>query len=218
MSLLTFENVSFDDEGKTIIKDISFSVEKGDFISIVGPSGGGKSTLLKLASFLLSPTQGTILLDGRDYETIDPIALRKEVSYCFQTPHLFGETVKDNIQFPYTVRNQSMDKKRVKELFALFQMDLDYLDRDVMKLSGGEKQRIALIRQLLFEPKVLLLDEVTSALDRVNKEIVENVIASLHDKGITILWITHDSEQSRKQANKMMTIVEGRLESMEEIK
>ncbi len=218
MSLLTFENVSFDDEGKSIIKDISFSVEKGDFISIVGPSGGGKSTLLKLASFLLSPTQGNIFLEEKNYQDIDPIALRKDVSYCFQTPHLFGETVKENIEFPYTVRNQSVDKEHVKELFKLFQMDLSYLDRDVMKLSGGEKQRIALIRQLLFEPKVLLLDEVTSALDQLNKEIVENVIASLHEKGITILWITHDSEQSRKQANKMMTIVEGKLESLEVIK
>lgn len=97
-------------------------------------------------------------------------------------------------------------------------MDLAYLEQDVKKLSGGEKQRIALIRQLLFMPQILLLDEVTSALDAQNKVLVEEVIKTLHDQGITILWITHDEAQSRKYANKILTLVSGQLESMEVIK
>ncbi|VTS16766.1 ABC transporter ATP-binding protein [Streptococcus pseudoporcinus] len=218
MAILEFKDVSFSSDGKDILKKLSFTIDEGDYVSIVGPSGSGKSTLLKLASYLQSPTSGAIIFDGKSLEDYNPIELRQAISYCFQTPHLFGDKVKDNIQFPYDIRHLSLDQTRVKELFELFKMDLSYLEQDVKKLSGGEKQRIALIRQLLFEPRLLLLDEVTSALDSVNKEIVENVIARLHNKGITILWITHDSSQSKKYANKRLTIVSGELESMEEIK
>ncbi|WP_149864802.1 ABC transporter ATP-binding protein, partial [Listeria monocytogenes] len=109
----------------------------------------------------------------------------------------------------YHIRHEKVDYRRVDDLFQRFEMDQSYLKQDVKKLSGGEKQRIALIRQLLFEPKVLLLDEVTSALDNHNKAIVEKVIKSLHDKGITILWITHDEEQSRRFANKVLKVVNG---------
>ncbi|MGT2932927.1 ABC transporter ATP-binding protein [Streptococcus catagoni] len=217
MSILSFKKVSFRVADKEIIKDLTFQVEQGDFISIIGPSGGGKSTILKLASFLISPSQGEISYLDKDLKQLDPVELRKTISYCFQMPQLFGKRVQENIDFPYSIRNEKYDHNRVEELFKLFKMDTALLDYDVKKLSGGEKQRIALIRQLLFEPKILLLDEVTSALDVKNKEIVEDVIKALHDKGITILWITHDRSQSHKFANKVMTIVDGQLESMEEI-
>ncbi|EGE53844.1 ABC transporter ATP-binding protein [Streptococcus parauberis] len=218
MSIIIFNDVQFDADNKTILNKINFTIEEGDFLSIVGPSGSGKSTLLKLVSGLISPTSGEILFNGKDIAKQDPIATRKELSYCFQTPYLFGATVKDNLEFPYDIRHEEFNQGRVDELFTLFQMDSSYLNQDVKKLSGGEKQRISLIRQLLFEPKVLLLDEVTSALDSVNKEIVEGVIQALHQKGMTILWITHDAEQSKKYANKLMTIVNGQIESLEVIK
>lgn len=218
MSLLEFDHVHFSSDEKDIIKDVTFTVEKGDFVSIIGPSGGGKSTLLKLASHLLSPSKGKILFEGNDIAKSDPIKLRQAISYCFQTPYLFGKVVKDDIAYPFSIRHQDYDDKRVKELFELFKMDLGYLEQDVKKLSGGEKQRIALIRQLLFTPQVLLLDEVTSALDAQNKVLVEDVIKTLHEQGITILWITHDETQSRKYANKIITLVSGQLESLEVIK
>lgn len=218
MSLMTFNNVWYSSDDKDIIKNLSFDLEKGDFMSIVGPSGGGKSTLLKLANSLISPSKGDIFFKGDSLEKLDPISLRQKVSYVFQTPHLFGETVEDNIAFPYNIRQLPVDKERVNVLFDLFQMDKDYLKQDVKKLSGGEKQRIALIRQLLFEPEILLLDEVTSALDQKNKEIVETVIQDCHQKGVTIMWVTHDMEQSQKYANRLMTIVAGQLESLEVLK
>ena len=218
MSLMTFNNVWYSSDDKDIIKNLSFDLEKGDFMSIVGPSGGGKSTLLKLANSLISPSKGDIFFKGDSLEKLDPISLRQKVSYAFQTPHLFGETVEDNIAFPYSIRQLPVDKERVNVLFDLFQMDKAYLKQDVKKLSGGEKQRIALIRQLLFEPQILLLDEVTSALDQKNKEIVETVIQDCHQKGVTIMWVTHDMEQSQKYANRLMTIVAGQLESLEVLK
>ena len=110
-----------------------------------------------------------------------------------------------------------IDLTRINSLFAMFHMSEDYLQRDVQNLSGGEKQRIALIRSLIFKPKVLLLDEITSALDPDNTLIVEKVIKSLSQEGITILWVTHDPDQIEKYANKILTIDSGKIRSFEEV-
>lgn len=218
MSLLRFENVSYIKDDNTILKNISVNVEKEDFISIVGPSGSGKSTFLKLCSCLISPTEGNIIYKDKSYMEYDPIKWRKYIAYCFQTPYLFGQTVMDNLKFPYSIRNSKFDLTRAEELFVEFKFSRDYLTREVKNLSGGEKQRIALIRTLLFEPDILLLDEVTSALDVDNTLIVENVIQSLNESGVTILWVTHNPKQSKKYANKLLTIENGGVKSLEVLK
>lgn len=215
MTLLEFENVSFINDSKTILKDINFSVNSGDYVSVVGPSGSGKSTFLKLLCHLISPTEGTIAYKNKSIMDYNPMELRKNVAYCFQTPYIFGKTVMDNISFPYSIRDIKVDTKKVEELFTLFNLGKEYLDKDVKNLSGGEKQRIALIRTLLFNPEVLLLDEVTSALDVYNTSIVENVVKALNEKGTTVLWVTHNPEQSRKYANKLLTIEAGEIKSLE---
>jgi putative ABC transport system ATP-binding protein len=218
MSLLDFQNVSFENDGKTIIKNISISIESRDFISIVGPSGSGKSTFLKLCSHLIRPTGGNIIYNGKNVSEYNPTELRKSIVYCFQTPHLFGDNVMENIIFPFTIRNAKLDRKRVNELFSMFNLNIDFLNENVKNLSGGETQRIALIRSLLFRPDILLLDEITSALDTDNTEIVENIIKSLNIEGITILWITHNLEQSRKYANKLLSIEAGEIKALEVLK
>lgn len=218
MALLEFQNTFFISENKTILKDITVSINQGDYISIVGPSGSGKSTFLKLCCHLISPTEGKILYKGKSILEHNPMELRKNISYCFQTPYLFGETVMDNIFFPFTLRNMKIDLKRVEELLILFNLDKEYLKKDVKKLSGGEKQRIALIRTLLFKPEILLLDEVTSALDIDNTLIVENVMKSLNQNGSTIIWVTHNPEQSKRNAYKLLTIEAGEIKSLEVLK
>ncbi|WP_077612480.1 ABC transporter ATP-binding protein [Clostridium sp. Marseille-P2415] len=217
MSLLEFQNVSFANDGQIILKNTSMNIESGDFISIIGPSGSGKSTFLKICSHLLSPSNGNIIYRGKNVTEYSPPELRKSIGYCFQTPYLFGDTVLENINFPFFIRNLKPDQKKVNDLFSMFYMTTDYLNKDVKNLSGGEKQRIALIRSLLFKPEILLLDEITSALDVDNTKIVENVIAALNKEGTTILWITHDLEQSRKYANKLLTIEAGEIKSLEVI-
>lgn len=218
MPILEFQNVTFASEDKAILKNISVSIEPGDFISLVGPSGSGKSTFLKLCSHLISPTSGDIFFKNKNMLQYNPTELRKSIAYCFQTPHLFGDRVLENIKFPFAVRNEKYNHKRVEKLFSLFGMSTDYLNRKVQNLSGGEKQRIALIRSLIFKPEILLLDEVTSALDEKNTQIVEKVIASLNKEGITLLWITHNPRQAIKYANKVLTIEAGEIKSFEVIK
>jgi len=215
VSLLELENVNFENDGKTILKNISLKIEPGDFISIVGPSGSGKSTFLKLCSQLISPTNGTITYHGKDFTQYNPTELRRTIAYCFQTPYLFGDTVMDNIKFPFAIRNITFNQNRVDELFSLFHMPTDFLNKDVANLSGGEKQRIAFIRSLLFKPEIMLLDEITSALDADNTKIVEIVIDTLNKEGVTVLFVTHDFEQSRKYANRLLTIASGEIKSLE---
>lgn len=215
MALFEFKNVSYSSDNKMILNNISVSFEKGDYISIVGPSGSGKSTFLKLCSYLISPTAGNIFYNNKDINEYNPVEYRKRVSYCFQTPYLFGNTVYDNILFPYTIRNKHVDMENVKKLLSTFKLDEGCLNEKVINLSGGEKQRIALIRSLLFKPDILLLDEVTSALDVDNTAIVEDVIKLLNDEGLTILLVTHNPEQSKKHANKLLTIEGGKLISEE---
>lgn len=218
MSLLEFKNVFFTGNNKNILNNFTISINSGDYISIVGPSGSGKSTFLKLCCHLISPTEGEIKYKNKSIIEQNPTDLRKEIAYCFQTPILFGETVMDNISFPYLIRNIKVDLKRAEELFLLFNLDKDYVKKETKNLSGGEKQRIALIRTLLFEPEILLLDEITSALDVENTSIVENVIKSLNENGTTILWVTHNPEQSRRNAHKLLTIESGEIKSLEVIK
>ena len=218
MTQIKFQNVFYRDGEHTILSNLSVDIEKGDYISVMGPSGSGKSTFLKLCCHLISPTEGKILFNDNDVMQQDPIELRKKICYCFQTPVLFGETVEDNISFAYSIRKQAIDRERIASLFSKFHMNPDYMKHDVKTLSGGEKQRIALIRTLLFKPDVLLLDEVTSALDADNTLIVENAIETMNREGITVLWVTHNPEQGKKYADKLLTIEGGKITSLEALK
>lgn len=194
-----------------ILKDISFEVNKGEHWTITGPSGGGKSTLLKIVSSLLSPTQGTVYLEDKDMMTLDAVSYRRQVSYCFQQPSLFGDTVKDNLAFPFILRNEIYDEAKVAELLQAVALSEDYLDKEIQSISGGEKQRVALIRNLIFPPKVLLLDEVTTGLDETSKEIVWQLIQRVNQEGITILQVTHDKEEIAA-AKQILSIKEGRVD------
>ncbi len=218
LSLLEFQNVSFYDDGRAILNNISVRIENGDFISIIGPSGSGKSTFLKLCSHLISPSHGTILFCGKNINDCPPTELRKEIAYCFQAAYLFGQTVKENIYFPFSIRSEVPDPDKISELFSMFHMSEEFLDKEVKNLSGGEKQRLALIRSLVYRPQILLLDEATSALDNENAKIVENVIASLNKDGITVLWVTHSIEQAKRHANKVLNIEAGSIKSLEALK
>ena len=144
-----------------------------------------------------------------------PTEYRQRVAYCFQQPYLFGQTVRGNLAFPFTMRGRSVDETRIKDLFNLFHMDLHLLEKSNTELSGGEMQRICLIRSLLFAPDALLLDEVTSALDAENTEWVEQGLMQLHKEGLTLLQVTHNLEQSLRMGQRRITVKEGRIADCE---
>lgn len=215
MSVLQFENISLEVHGHQILQDISFSVDQGESITIIGPSGSGKSTILKLASSLQSPTGGTVSFRGRPIESYAPTEYRQRVAYCFQQPYLFGQTVWENLAFPFAMRGRFVEEARIKALFDLFHVDLQLLEKPNTELSGGEMQRICLIRSLLFVPDVLLLDEVTSALDTESTEWVEQGLMQLHREGLTLLQVTHNLEQSLRMGQRRITVKAGRIADCE---
>lgn len=195
MALIELKQVAYQTDKQTILQEVSFALEAGDYVTLTGPSGSGKSTTLKLIAGLISPTNGQILYKGRNLADLDPVPYRRQVSYCFQQPTLFDETVKDNLAFPFAIRKQPFDEERAKAALERVDLSADYLDKKITALSGGEKQRVALIRNLLFRPEVLLLDEVTTGLDETSKAIVHQLIAQVQQEGSTILQVTHDQEE-----------------------
>jgi len=209
--VLAFEQVGFKSPQKTILQDVDLTVQAGDYIGIVGPSGSGKSTLLRLAAHLASPTAGRIRFRGQDVAAIEPTSLRMRVVYCFQKPHLFGRTVIENMAFPYGIRRLEPDRARMLDLFRQFNLDGSLLEAPILHLSGGEQQRIALVRSLLFLPEVLLLDEVTRALDRDNTGKVTAAIRALNRNGLTVLWATHQPDQIRADIGRLVRIEDGRV-------
>lgn len=210
MSILTMRQVDFVVEKKPIINGINLQVNSGDYLTISGPSGGGKSTLLKLIATLLTPTSGEILFNNQAQASYPTTDYRKEVSYCFQQPTLFGETVQDNLAFPFLVRGKAFEQAKVDHLLDLVDLPESYLTKKITELSGGERQRVALIRNLIFLPKVLLLDEVTVGLDSASKAIVKKLIQRVHADGVTILLVTHESD-ILAQAQQVIWIKEGKI-------
>lgn len=207
--ILALEHVNFKVEQQVILQDISLTVPQGSFITLAGPSGSGKSTILKICARLLTPTSGKIIYQGQNITSIQPNEYRRHVSYCFQQPVLFGETVRDNLDFPYQIRNQEPNEQRQKKLLNQVNLGQDYLDKNISSLSGGERQRVALIRNLIFVPEILLLDEITTGLDTANKEIVHRLINSYRKQG-TILAVTHDTEEL-KNAEQIVHVERGRV-------
>lgn len=218
MNILNIKNIYYRADNTDILKGISVDIKEGDCISIIGSSGSGKSTLLKICSDLITPSSGDIYYRGKNYKDYNPLELRRKISYCIQIPYLFGETVLENLTFPFKIRKKEIDKSEVIKLFEKFNLDESFLDKEIKSLSGGEKQRIALVRNLIYTPDILLLDEVTSALDKENCKLVEAYIKELNDKGVTIVWVTHSMEQSESIFNKRVIISEGKVEKMEELK
>lgn len=217
MSEKIFElrDVGFRASDKQILNQINYSIKEGQIITVSGPSGSGKSTLLKIMGLLLSPTSGEIRYKGKNIMDYEPTEYRKEVSYFFQNAVLFDETVRENLAFPSEIRDEEFDEERALKGLETVQLPRTYIDKPIKELSGGEKQRVALIRNLMYPPKVLLMDEVTSSLDSVNREIIVDFVHRLNkEENVTILWITHNQDEI-DASNDLITIVDGELEDVE---
>lgn len=200
--------------GKHVVEDISIQVERGDVVAIVGPSGSGKSSLLRLINRLDEPTSGTVCLEGTDYHDIPPRQLRRQIGMMTQTAFLFPGTVADNLRFGPHQQGKELPEEAISRL--LNQVGLAGQARsDVSHLSGGEAQRVSLARALANAPLVLLLDEPTSALDEATKQEVESLILQVvRQNSLTCLMVTHDPAQAARVAVHVLLLKEGKLARM----
>ena len=200
--LLRLQDVSYTLNNIPLLEPVSLTLNPVEFTLLTGPSGSGKSTLLKIIASLQTPTGGKIMFKGEDITLIKPETYRQRVSYCFQTPSLFGETVYDNLALPYQIRHKKPDDAQLRDWLTRVNLSEDMLTKRTQELSGGEKQRVALLRNLQFMPEVLLLDEITSALDEENKIHINDIIGGLVEKEhIAVLWVSHDTHEIRHAKN-----------------
>jgi putative ABC transport system ATP-binding protein len=210
--MLELRGVSWRSGGRPILNDISFDVAAGDFVSVIGPSGAGKSSLFKVIVRFVESTSGTILLEGKDIKTMNVIQLRRQIGFLLQESYMFDGTVRDNITYGLKLQNKPVNEAKIKQMLAHVHLFSDDLDRDVAELSGGERQRVAIVRMLLNEPKILLLDEITSALDLANTLEVEHLIAELQKSlGITIMMVSHDFEQAKRLGGRTIFLANGAI-------
>lgn len=211
MSILSLTDISYQVEQRQILNKVNLEVQAGDFLTLTGPSGGGKSTLLKIIASLISPSEGEIIFEGQNQRDYEITTYRQLVSYCFQQPSLFGQTVADNLQFPFVIRNEPSSQVQIEQALTKVNLPTSYLNKNITELSGGEKQRVALLRNTMFLPKILLLDEVTVGLDARSIEIVHQFIKQLwQEAGLTIIQITHNQAEL-SQAAKVLWLEEGSL-------
>ena len=208
--ILKIENLNLEIGTVKILKDISFTVQKKEIIALLGPSGSGKSSLLKSINMLNTPSCGQIKYHNNDIQEISPMALRKKIGYVLQKPTLFGNDVMENLKYPCELHQKVFDINLVEFYLKKVNLKPDILEKKPNELSGGEQQRISLVRTLLLEPEIILLDEVTSALDEDNTLLIEELIKYEDENNeLTVIFISHNNEQAKRLAQKVIYMEEG---------
>ena len=199
-------------KNREILSGVSFELAHASRITLLGPSGSGKSSLLRCLNRLETIDSGTVTLEGKDIRGLDPVALRRQVGLLFQVPALLPRTVEENIELGPKLRRQKLNPETLQSLVQEVGLQGVPLDRTVGTLSVGEQQRVALAQVLANDPKVLLLDEPTSALDPTAVGIIETAIATIHNKKNTpVLWVTHDVAQAVRFDASTLVLVDGRI-------
>lgn len=219
MAIIEFSNVSKSyTQGITVIDQLSLNIEAGEFITLIGESGCGKTTLLKMINGLVKPSSGDISVMGKDIKNWDMIVLRRHIGYVIQQIGLFPHlTVKENIEFVLDIMDKSAEEKKTRstELIQLVGLSEAYLDKYPASLSGGEKQRIGVARALAANPDILLMDEPFGAVDEITRKILQEEILSIHSKlKKTIIFVTHDIEEALKLGNRIVLFNKGRIEQI----
>lgn len=198
-----------------VLHETTLKVRAGEVLAVVGPSGSGKSSLLRLFNRLLEPDRGEILLAGEDIKNISPPALRARIPLVSQKPFLFPGTVRDNLQAPAKLRRNvlpDLDDPEQLELLELCHVDSSWLDRDARKLSVGQQQRVCLARAMVGPCQALLLDEPTSALDRPTADQLALTFRQLaQEKGLAIVFVTHDLRLTERCADRIAFLMNGAI-------
>ncbi|HFQ93146.1 MAG TPA: phosphate ABC transporter ATP-binding protein [Anaerolineae bacterium] len=206
------QNLSLERNGRPVLRDVNMVVAAGEIVCLLGPSGSGKSSLLRCLNRLTEPPPQTIFLNGEDITTIDVLTLRRRVGMVFQKPALFPGTVAENIAYGPQLDGRTLTPDEIAELLALADLPPDYAQRPTSELSGGEAQRVSIARTLANHPESLLLDEPTSALDPAARRHVRETIQKLRQElGLTVIWVTHYMEEVLEVADRVYLLLDGRI-------
>ncbi|MDR3164485.1 MAG: ABC transporter ATP-binding protein [Synergistaceae bacterium] len=215
-TVIELKNVSkkFENSEADAVNNVCLTIDKGDFVVILGASGSGKTTLLKVINRLYEPTRGQILIYGRDVLGINPTVYRRGIGYVIQQHGLFPHmTVQKNIGIvPKILRwDKARISARVQELLEMIGLDYDtYRNRFPRELSGGEQQRVGLARALAADPEIVLMDEPFGAVDAITRKKLQEALLALQSKvKKTIVFVTHDIEEAFKLGNKLIVMNKG---------
>jgi putative ABC transport system ATP-binding protein len=217
IQLQEIRKVFYTEEVEThALSDVHLEIRKGEYVSIAGPSGGGKTTLLSILGLLDAPTDGEYLLDGESVATLSPAerarVRNRQIGFVFQAFNLIGDlTVHENVELPLTYRGMSAAERKRRVIDALEKVGMSNRAKHYPpQLSGGQQQRVAVARAVAGDPAILLADEPTGNLDSSNGEAVMDLLQQLHQGGATICMVTHDPRYAA-HAGRSIELFDGRV-------
>ncbi len=214
--MIEFKGITKSFKEKKVLSEINFSINDKELVVIIGASGCGKTTTLKMINRLIRPTSGKIFIDGKNIEEINKTELRRSIGYVIQQMGLFPHmTVKENIELIQKLekKNPQEIEENTKRLMALMDLDeKEYLDKYPTNLSGGQQQRVGVARALANNPKIVLMDEPFSALDPITRSNLQEELVELHKKmDTTIVFVTHDMDEAIKIADRICIMKDGNI-------
>lgn len=217
--IIRFEQISKSFGDQAVLRDFTLDVFPGEFLTIIGRSGCGKTTALKLVNGLVRPDSGRILVQGKDVAGADPVALRRRIGYVIQSVGLFPHmTVEKNIAYVPSISGMAGWKgqdRRGKVSALLTQVGLDpaLASRYPRSLSGGQRQRVGIARALAAGPEILLMDEPFGAVDEITRGQLQEELQKIHrENGITILFVTHDIDEALKLGTRVLVLDQGQIQ------
>jgi len=214
--LIKFEKISKKFKNTTVLSDVTFEIEEGQLVAIIGESGCGKTTTLKMINRLIKPTSGKIHINGEDISMKNVIDLRRNIGYVIQQTGLFPHmTIRENIELIPKVQNKSAEDitQRTYDLMDMVGLDCnEFLDRYPTELSGGQQQRVGVARAFATNPDIILMDEPFSALDPITRSSLQDELVSLQSKlKKTIVFVTHDMDEAVKISDKICIMDKGEI-------
>ena len=211
--IIVFEHVKKHYEPKYASTDFSYEIKKGEFVAVVGGSGGGKTTMLKMINGLLMPDGGNVHVKGQDTKETDLIELRRGIGYVIQGGALFPHLdVRENIEYVPRLRKNSLSEERVEQLLQMVALPKDLMHRNVNELSGGQQQRVGIARALAAQPDIILMDEPFGAVDGITRKQLQDEILHIHERtGVTIVFVTHDLREAVRLGTRLLILNEGKI-------
>lgn len=213
--MIEFKNVSKEFKEQKVLSDINLTINDKELVAIIGASGCGKTTTLKMINRLIKPTSGQILIDGKDIDTFNKTELRRSIGYVIQQMGLFPHmTIKENIELIQKLEKKDKEEIEANTLRLMKLMDLndEYLRKYPTNLSGGQQQRVGVARALANNPKIILMDEPFSALDPITRVNLQDELVELHKKmDTTIVFVTHDMDEAIKIADRICIMKDGNV-------